>query len=83
MGRLWNIQIVYVDDLHIVVVGPDKYVVLWMILVAYELLGTPFSYKKFHGGVECEFVGYWLSYRECCWDFFEEDAMGHGLDRQC
>ena len=64
MGRLWNIQIVYVDDLHIVVVGPDKYVVLWMILVAYELLGTPFSYKKFHGGVECEFVGYWLSYRE-------------------
>ena len=64
MGRLWNIQIVYVDDLHIVVVGPDKYVVLWMILAAYELLGTPFSYKKFHGGVECEFVGYWLSYRE-------------------
>ena len=64
MGRLRNIQIVYVDDLHIVVVGPDKYVVLWMILAAYELLGTPFSYRKFHGGVECEFVGYWLSYKE-------------------
>ena len=33
-----------------------------MILAAYE--GTPFSHRKFHAAVECEFVGYWLSYRE-------------------
>ena len=37
---LWNLQLVYVDDLRIVTSGPDKFTTLWMILLAYEVLGT-------------------------------------------
>ena len=63
---MWNLQVIYVDDLHIVVVGKDKFVVLWMALAAYELMGTPFAYHKFKGGLEVEFVGYSLSYKHAC-----------------
>ena len=41
---LLQMQIVYVDDLHIVTAGPQKFLVLWMILAAYEAIGTPFSF---------------------------------------
>ena len=58
LGPLWN--------LHIVVVVKDKFVVLWMALAAYELMGTPFAYHKFKGGLEVEFVGYSLSYKHAC-----------------
>ena len=59
---LLQMQIVYVDDLHIVTAGPQKFVVLWMILAAYEAIGTPFSYHKFKGGLQVDFIGYHLSY---------------------
>ena len=59
----WNIQIVYVDDLHIVVKGPGKFVHLWILLLAYELVGTPFSYHKFGGGLSADFIGHRLSYQ--------------------
>ena len=60
----WCLQLVYVDDLHISVAGPEKFVWLWMILAAYEVLGTPFSYRKFKGGLSVEFVGFYLDYKE-------------------
>ena len=66
LGPLWNLQVVYVDDLHIILVGQDKFLVLWMALAAYELVGTPFAYHKFRGGLEVEFVGYCLSYKHSC-----------------
>ena len=66
LGPLWNLQVVYVDDLHIILVGKDKFLVLWMALAAYELVGTPFAYHKFRGGLEVEFVGYCLSYKHSC-----------------
>ena len=62
MGPRWNLQIIFVDDLHIVVVGADKFVVLWMIVAAYLAIGTPFSFHKFRGGLVAEFIGYYLSY---------------------
>ena len=63
---LWNLQVVYVDDLHIILVGKDKFLVLWMALAAYELVGTPFAYHKCRGGLEVEFAGYGLSYKHSC-----------------
>ena len=60
----WCLQLVYVDDLHILVAGSEKFVWLWMILAAYEVLGTPFSYRKFKGGLSVEFVGFHLDYKE-------------------
>ena len=55
-------QLVYVDDLHIVTSGRDKFATLWMILLAYEIVGTPFSYHKFVGGVAVDFIGYHISF---------------------
>ena len=58
-------QLVYVDDLHLTCLGARKFVNMWIILLIYELVGTPFSYKKFSGGLKVQFVGYLLDYREC------------------
>ena len=62
MGPRWNLQVIFVDDLHMLVAGPDKFTVLWMVLTAYLLVGTPFAFHKFRGGPQCEFIGYFLSY---------------------
>ena len=61
-----SLQVVYVDDLRIILVGQDKFLVLWMASAAYELVGTPVAYHKFRGGLEVEFVGYFLSYTHSC-----------------
>eukprot|EP00435_Cladocopium_sp_Y103_P024615 s4687_g6.t1 len=58
----WVLQLVYVDDLHMVAVGEQKFETLWMALAAYEILGTPFGYKKFAGGLDVQFVGYRIDY---------------------
>ena len=58
----WVVQLVYVDDLHVVCVGEEKFVTLWMAIAAYEALGTPFGYKKFSGGLDVQFVGYRVDY---------------------
>ena len=57
-----NLQIVYADDLHILVWGPHKFLWLWMMIATYEIVGTPFGYHKFKGGLEIPFVGYELDY---------------------
>eukprot|EP00435_Cladocopium_sp_Y103_P041551 s3778_g11.t1 len=58
----WVVQLVYVDDLHVVAVGEQKFETLCMALAAYEALGTPFGYKKFAGGLDVQFVGYRIDY---------------------
>ena len=63
MLTLWNLQLVYVDDLHLLTAGPDKFLILWMVLAAaYEVVGTPFAYHKFKGGVAVDYIGYHVSY---------------------
>ena len=59
------LQLIYVDDLQLVTLGQDKFVALWMALASYEALGTPFAYHKFGGGLQSEFVGYWLNFEHC------------------
>ena len=65
MMTLWAVQMIYVDDLHLVAAGPRKYLVIWMMIAAYEAVGTPFAYRKFRGGLRIDFIGYHLSYD--CW----------------
>lgn len=55
-------QLVYVDDLHGTFVGERKFIHLWIWVLAFELVGTPFGYHKFKGGVAAEFIGYQLKY---------------------
>ena len=62
MLTLWNLQLLYIDDLHLLTAGPDKFLTLWMILAAYEVVGTPFAYHKFKGGVAVDYICYHVSY---------------------
>ena len=55
-------QMIYVDDLHGVFIGPEKFLFLWVWVLAYELIGTPFGYHKFKGGYASEFVGFQIRY---------------------
>ncbi|CAJ1449082.1 unnamed protein product, partial [Effrenium voratum] len=41
-----------------------KFTCLLMWLLGMEMLGLPFSYNKFQGGLQAGFVGYLLDYRE-------------------
>ena len=58
----FNLQMVYVDDLHLMTAGAQKFINLWIILAAYEVVGTPFAYHKFRGGLDVDYIGYHLSY---------------------
>ena len=43
--------------------GPGKFLSLWVCIAVFEIVGTPFAYHKFAGGLETQFVGYFLDYR--------------------
>ena len=55
-------QLLFADDLKLVVGGPSKHMDLWTLLVGWLLVGTPFSWKKFRGGLELDYVGFWTDY---------------------
>ncbi|OLP75357.1 hypothetical protein AK812_SmicGene44859 [Symbiodinium microadriaticum] len=55
-------MLIYVDDLHVVVVGSEKFYTLWALFLALEMMGTPFAYHKFKGGLEVDYIGYHLDY---------------------
>ena len=58
----WMMQMIYVDDLHGTFVGHNKFHFLWVWLLAFEMVGTPFGYHKFKGGFCSEFVGFHIRY---------------------
>eukprot|EP00435_Cladocopium_sp_Y103_P066172 s60_g28.t1 len=62
MMNSWFLHLVYVDDLHGSFTGLAKFENLWIWLLAFELVCTPFAYHKFRGGYASEFVGYQLRY---------------------
>ena len=55
-------HLVYVDDLHGAFTGSRKFELLWVWLLAFEVIGTPFGYHKFKGGFSSDFVGFHLRY---------------------
>ena len=63
-GKLALSQLVYVDDLLWIAgeKGALEHVVL--IIFFYTLLGLPFSWKKFRGGLVCSWVGFEVSLAE-------------------
>ena len=58
-------HMVYVDDLHGAFTGGQKFECLWIWLLAFEVIGTPFGYHKFKGGFSSDFVGFHLRYDRC------------------
>lgn len=62
MGQAPWFQLSYVDDLQLLLTGSNKFVDLWIVIAAYEIMGTPFSFKKFRGGLAVDFIGYHIAY---------------------
>ena len=62
MSTTWFLHMVYVDDLHGAFTGLRKFHNLWVWVLAFEVVGTPFGYHKFRGGFSVEFVGFQMKY---------------------
>ena len=61
-GQSHTFQLLFADDLKMVAAGEDKYDHIWYMLMAWLMLGTPFRWPKFRGGVCLEFVGFYMDY---------------------
>ena len=61
--RVLFFHLVFVDDLHANFSGRNRYLYTLMWLALFEMIGTPFSYKKFKGGFRVQFIGYELDYK--------------------
>lgn len=57
----WIFMVTFVD-LHIAVGGSHRWLTFWRVIACLELIGTPFSYKKFVGGFQLDYVGFWMDY---------------------
>ena len=55
-------QLLFADDLKLIVSGETKYLDLWTLIVTWLMVGTPFSWKKFRGGISLDYVGFWTDY---------------------
>ena len=55
---LW--QLIYSDDLLWIGAGHQKLVNILLVVFFWALAGTPFSWKKFRGGLAADWIGYYL-----------------------
>jgi hypothetical protein len=58
----WSWQLVFADDLHWLAGGGDGPLNLLLYVLFLVIVGTPFSWRKFKGGLTLDWVGYWLDY---------------------
>ena len=54
--------LIYADDLHLIGAGKDRWLNIWMTLALFCVQGTPFSDHKWRGGLQVDWVGYWIDY---------------------
>ena len=69
-------QYLFADDLKWVVGGATKYLDLWMLIVGWLMVGTPFSWRKFRGGLALDYVGFWTDYGRFRLGLSEKRAQG-------
>ncbi|CAE7836264.1 unnamed protein product [Symbiodinium sp. CCMP2592] len=62
MLQAFVFMLIYADDLHLLSGGSDRWLNLWMSLALLCMQGTPFSEKKWRGGLQVDWVGYWIDY---------------------
>ena len=58
-GQRWLMQLLYVDDFQWHATGPKAHETLLLVVFYYVVMGIPFSWKKFRGGLNMDYVGYW------------------------
>ena len=62
MGRQWFWILMFADDSRTQAHGPQKFTMLVLSLFIWVVVGTPFSWKKVKGGLELDWLGYWVDY---------------------
>ena len=83
-------QFLFADDLKFFSGGARKYLDIWTILVFWLMVGTPFKWSKFRGGVQLEYVGFAFDYyrftlglseRRAAWiiEYVDSAENGRGL----
>ena len=55
-------QMLFADDLQIMAGGERKYHDIWVVLLYWLMVGTPFKWSKFRGGVCLDYVGFYFDY---------------------
>jgi hypothetical protein len=63
MQNRWFFQLLYADDFNWVSSGAFAGDDIMLAVFFLCLLGVPMSWKKFHGGLQYEWVGYWSDLR--------------------
>ena len=58
----WFFALVFVDDIHMAAGGSNRWLTLWRFIAMMEMVGVPFSYHKFRGGFQLDYVGFWMDY---------------------
>ncbi len=66
LGNTWTFLLLYADDIRVSAHGPQKFLQLAKVMLFWEAAGCPISWKKRRGGLEVEWLGYYLDYRGYC-----------------
>lgn len=62
MGTSWFWQLLFADDVRFQAHGPEKFLEIITALFLWVLVGTPVAWHKCVGGLEVEWLGFWLDY---------------------
>ena len=71
--------LIYADDLHLIGAGKDRWLNIWMTLALFCVQGTPFSDHKWRGGLQVDWVGYWIDYTRFRLGLLKRDVNGSFL----
>ena len=58
----WFFALIFVDDIHMASGGVNRWLSLWRFIILLEMAGLPFSFHKFCGGFQMDFVGFWVDF---------------------
>eukprot|EP00435_Cladocopium_sp_Y103_P057986 s1874_g20.t1 len=67
VGRKDLFQLTYVDDLLFLARGLGGMAGIWLCLLFFVIVGTPFSWHKFGGGLRAEWIGDSKDRSKCRW----------------
>lgn len=62
MEKSWFWQLLFADDIRFQSHGQEKFLEIILALFFWVLAGTPVAWHKCVGGLEVEWLGYWLDY---------------------
>ena len=62
MLDVWFFALIFVHDIHMASGCSSRLLSLWRFITLLEMAGLPFSFHKFRGGFQMDFVRFWVDY---------------------